>query len=400
VRATQRPDPSPLARHWALDPEVVFLNHGSFGATPHAVLDRQGEIRSMMEAEPLQFFDHTYQRLLDEARRRLGDFVGASPSSLALICNATTGVNTVLRSLRLEAGDELLVTDHEYNACRNAIDAVAEASGCTVRVARVAFPLRSEDEVVEAVLDLVGARTRLVLVDHVTSQTGLVLPLERLVTEVQAAGADVLVDGAHAPGMIALDLDRLGAAYYTGNCHKWVCAPKGAAFLYVRDDLTRAVRPLVISHGANAESRTRSAFHLEHDWTGTRDPSASFCIPDAITTVGGLVEGGWTAVRERNRELALEGRDILCRELGLEPPCPDRMLGSLASIPLPDGRGATVNEIFPFDELQVALYEEYRIEVPVIAWPARPRRLLRLSAQLYNSPDQYRYLAAALRQLL
>jgi isopenicillin-N epimerase len=226
------------------------------------------------------------------------------------------------------------------------------------------------------------------------------LPIERLVNEAQTRGVDVLVDGAHAPGMVALDLDTLGAAYYTGNLHKWTCAPKGAAFLHVREDRRDGVRPLVISHGANAKSIKRSRFHLEHDWTGTRDPSAWLSVPGALRVMESMVEGGWDEVRRRNRELVLEGRDILCDALGVKAPCPDTMIGSLASLPLPDGDTGSVNELFPFDKLQDRLLEDYRIEVPVIAWPAPPRRLVRISAQLYNSRPQYVALGEALKKVL
>jgi isopenicillin-N epimerase len=383
-----------------LDPEVVFLNHGSFGATPRTVLDRQAEVRRLMEVEPLQFFDHLYQDELDRARSALGEFVGAPPEGLAFLANATTGVNTVLASLSLNPGDQLVTTDHEYNACRNALEAAAERAGAEVVVARVPFPIRSADQVVEAVLGSMGPRSRLLLIDHVTSQTGLVLPLGRLVEEAGGRHVEVLVDGAHAPGMVDLDIESLGVAYYTGNLHKWVCAPKGAAFLSVREDLRQRVRPLVISHGANASSTTRSRFHLEHDWTGTRDPSAWLSVESALTAVASLVAGGWQEVRERNRNLALEGRRILCDALGVDVPSPDSMIGSLASIPLPDGDGQRVNDLFPFDALQLALFDRYRIEVPIIAWPERPKRLVRISAQLYNQPDHYRYLAEALRDLL
>jgi len=389
-----------FSHRWLLDSEVVFLNHGSFGATPKAVLDEQTRIRNRIEREPLIFFDHDYLPALDQARTVLAAFLGVRTDDLAFIVNATTGVNTVLRSLRLEPGDELLVTDHEYNACRNAIDAVASESGAEVVVALIGFPLASEDAVVEAVLERVSPRTRLLLIDHVTSQTGMVLPIERIVSEVQARGVDVLVDGAHAPGMVALNLDSLGAAYYTGNLHKWVCAPKGAAFLHVREDRRDGVRPLVISHGANALSVNRSRFHLEHDWTGTRDPSAWLSVPVALLTMESMAEGGWDEVRSRNRELVLEGRNILCDALDVGAPCPDSMIASLASLPLPDGDCGSVNDLFPFDGLQDRLLNEFRIEVPVIAWPAPPKRLVRISAQLYNSRPQYVALAEVLLHVL
>jgi isopenicillin-N epimerase len=389
-----------FADRWLLDPEVIFLNHGSFGATPKAVLDEQARIRRRIETEPLLFFDHHYLEELDRARTDLARFLGACTDDLAFVANATTGVNTVLRSLRLQAGDELLVTDHEYNACRNAIDAVAADAGAEVVMAPIPFPLTDEGEVIEAVIERVSSRTRVLLIDHVTSQTGLVLPIERLVGEVQGRGVDVLVDGAHAPGMLALDLDSLGAAYYTGNCHKWVCAPKGAAFLHVREDRRDGMRPLVISHGANATSTERSRFHLEHDWTGTRDPSAWLSVPAALCGMESMVEGGGDDVRRRNRELVLEGRRVLCAALEIDAPCPESMIGSLASLPLPDGDSGPVNDLFPFDRLQDRLFQEHRIEVPVIAWPAPPRRLVRISAQLYNSRWEYVALTEALQKIL
>ncbi len=394
--ARTRPAPGELADRWSLDPGVVYLNHGSFGASPRAVLAAQNELRARLEAGPVRFFEDHYPAALDEARRALAAFVGARPDDLAFVCNATTGVNTVLRSLRLEPGDELLTTDHEYNSCRNTLEAVAGAAGAVVKVARVPFPVGSGDEIVDRVLDRVSSRSRLLLVDHVTSQTALVMPVASLVREAQGAGVDVLVDGAHAPGMVPLELDALGAAYYTGNCHKWLCAPKGAAFLHVREDRRDRVRPLVISHGANALAGERSRFHLEHDWTGTRDPSAWLAVPAALAAMEAMVPGGWPELQRRNRELALAGRRELCASLGIDPPCPEDMIGSMAAVPLPDARLTGPVDAFSRSPLQAALYREHRIEVPVIPWPAAPRRLLRISAQLYNSLEQLQYLARAL----
>jgi isopenicillin-N epimerase len=384
---------------WPLDPGVTFLNHGSFGACPGAVLRHQAALRAEMEAEPVRFLARELPDRLAAARQALAAFVGADADDLAFVTNATSGVNAVLRSLPLSAGDELLVTDHAYTACRNALDFAAAGAGAHVVVASVPFPLSSPDAVVDAVVARVTPRTRLALLDHVTSPTGLVLPVERLVDELARRGVDVLVDGAHAPGMLPLDLRALGAAYYSGNCHKWLCAPKGAAFLWVRRDRQAAVRPLTISHGATARQAGRSRFRLEFDWTGTADPTAWLTVPACIEYLGSLVEGGWPALMARNRALALEARRLLCDATETRPPCPDALVGTLAAVPLPDGQATALAWRQP-DPLQQRLLDGWGIEVPVIAWPAPPRRLVRVSAQLYNVRDHYVRLAEALRKEL
>ena len=228
--------PSPHAALWPLERGLAFLNHGSFGACPTEVLRHQSALRAEMEAEPVRFLSRELDDRLDAARTALAAFVGAAPEDLAFVTNATSGVNAVLRSLPLGPDDELLTTDHAYKACWNTLEFVAERARARVVVAPIPFPLSSPDEVVGAVLSRVTARTRLALLDHVTSPTALILPIERLIAELGRRGIDVLVDGAHAPGMLPLDLGALGAAYYSGNCHKWLCAPKGSAFLWVRRD--------------------------------------------------------------------------------------------------------------------------------------------------------------------
>lgn len=392
---------APREAFWALDPEVAYLNHGSYGATPRPVLAHQQRLRDELEREPIEFLSRQRQSRIDEARAALAGFVGAHTDDLAFVANATTGVNAVLRSLRFESDDELLVTDHAYNACRNALDFVAERAGARVVVAPLPFPLESPGEVVDALLARVTPRTRLAMIDHVTSPTALLLPIEEIATALSARGVEVLVDGAHAPGMVPLDLDALGGlgvTYYSGNCHKWLCAPKGAGFLWVRPERRASIRPTVISHGANALDTSRSRFHHEFDWVGTGDITPWLCVPTAIDAVGAAFEGGWDAIRARNRALALEARDLLLEALAVTaPPAPDDMLGSMAALPLrwPDGvtpgRGP--------DELGERLIRDYRIEVPVMRWPSPPRRLLRISAQLYNTRADYDRLAEALRDL-
>jgi isopenicillin-N epimerase len=390
---------NPLRDHWLLDPDITFLNHGSFGATPVAVLARQDEYRTRMEREPVRFLVRELEPLLDGARESLAAFVGADAAGIAFVANATAGVNAVVRSLDLDKHDQLLVTTHEYNASRNALEYAAQLAGAQVRVVEVPFPIASPEEVVERVVDAVTQRTKLLLVDHVTSQTGLVFPVEQLVAEMNRRGIDTLVDGAHAPGMLPLDLRALGAAYYTGNLHKWVCAPKGAAFLYARDNRRAALRPVSISHGANSTRSDRSRYHLEFDWTGTFDPTAWLCVPDALELIASLVDGGWPEVMRRNRALAVRGRDILSSRLGIAPPAPDQMLGSMAALPLPDGALDTAPSLYG-DPLQDALLDTFKIEVPIVPWPAPPKRLVRISAQLYNEEAEYERLADALAALL
>jgi isopenicillin-N epimerase len=388
------------AAHWSLDPGVVFLNHGSFGACPTAVLEAQQRLRRQMEAEPVRFLSRELDDRLDAARAGVAAFLGAEADDLAFVPNATTGVNAVVRSLSIAAGDELLATDHTYNACRNALEFAAGRAGARVVIAPIPFPLDAAERVIESVLERVTPRTRLVLIDHVTSPTGLVLPIARLIKELSARGVETLVDGAHAPGMLPLELETLGAAYYSGNCHKWLCAPKGTGFLYVRRDRRSDVRPVTISHGANARRPDRSRFHLEFDWTGTSDPTGYLVVPDAIRFMGSLVPGGWPALMQRNRALALTARRILVKALGIAPPSPEDMIGTLVSLPLPDGPPSADVAWRRPDPIQAALFERHGIEVPVMSWPVAPKRLVRVSAQLYNEAAHYERLAEALGPLL
>ncbi len=392
TRPSTNPDHSQTnwAQYWSLDPTIEFLNHGSFGACPLPVMKLQQELRQRIERQPLQFFGRDLEELLDRARTDLATFVGADAEDLAFVPNATTGINTVLRSLKFEPGDELLTTNQEYNACRNALNFVAERSGAKIVVAEVPYPIESSEQTIEPILQAVSSKTRLALLDHITSQTGLVFPIAKIIQALTQQNIDTLIDGAHAPGMVAIDLATIGATYYTGNCHKWLCAPKGAAFLYVRRDKQSEIRPLTISHGANSPRRDRSRFRLEFDWTGTDDPTAYLCVPEAIRFMGSRLPGGWSELMRHNRENAIAARKILCEILKVTPPCPDEMIGSLATVPLLDGS---------YIELQDALLEKFGIEVPIVPYPAAPKRLVRISAQIYNTLDQYEKLGRAIVEL-
>ncbi len=387
-----------LAAHWSLDPKVIYLNHGSFGACPTVVLDAQQRFRNQLEQEPLRFFSREFEPLLDGARDALAQFVGADPAELVFVPNATTGVNSVLRSLEFGLGDELLTTSHAYNACRNALEFVAQRSGAKITIAPIPFPLESADQAVQCILDCVSPQTKLALLDHITSQTALIFPIQTLVQKLAEQGIDTLVDGAHAPGMVPLNIQDIGAAYYTGNCHKWMCAPKGAGFLQVRRDRQALIRPLTISHGANSPRTDRSRFQLEFDWTGTQDPTPYLSVPAAIETLASLSPQGWPGVMAHNRALALQARQILCDASGQSIPCPAEMVGAIATIPLPHSFGTPNLSKNGIDALQDWLWETHRIEVPIIPWTNPPQKLIRVSAQLYNCADHYRFLATALTQ--
>ena len=421
------PKYSPLARHWSrLDTGVTFLNHGSFGACPDEVLARQSELRDMLEREPVRFMVEELESLHDEARDWLARFLGVGdPADLAFVPNATHGVNAVLRSLRFESGEEILTCDHEYNACVNAARFVADRSNARLVMARLPWPVESENQIVQALLASVTERTRLVMLSHITSPTAIVLPIERIQTALRERGVPLLIDGAHAPGMIPLELSALDPDYYTGNCHKWMCAPKGAAFLYVRRDLQPSIHPAVISHGLNARTNDRTRFELEFGWTGTGDPTPQLSVPAAIDAMAKIVREAepklpdereaWHAIMRRNRDLALKGRDIVGAALGVKAPVPDSMIGSIATLDLP-ARPAppTPGSTRYHDPAQNELISRFGIQVPIVPWPDRGvlasaglehpgsefGRAIRLSAQLYNDVSQYECLAEALPRVL
>lgn len=373
---------------WPLDPAVAFLNHGSFGATPTVVLQAQAEMARRVERNPVEFYVRTLPKALEAAREAVAAFMGADPAGLAFVPNASAGVQTVLANLTLAPGDELLVTDHAYGACRNAFEHLAAQRGARVVVATIPFPGTTADGAVDAIVAAVTPRTRLALVDHVTSPTALVLPVARIVAALAERGVDALVDGAHGPGSVDLDLNALGAAYYVGNGHKHTCAPKSVAALYVREDRRAGFHPLVLSHGLTRPlTAGETRFRAEADWTGTADATAALCWPIALDVVGALVPGGWPEIRRRNHAAALAARRVLCDALGVAPPCPDDMIAGMVSVPLPDG---------PAHALSERLAREHRVEVPIIPWPAAPRRLVRVTAHLHVRRDDVARLAAVL----
>lgn len=374
---------------WMLDPDVTHLNHGSFGATPVRVLEDQDDWRRRLESNPVRFFGEEYHPALADARARLVGFLGGEEAGTAFVTNATTGVNAVLSSLPLGPGDEIVLTNHEYNACRNAAEAWAQRAGAKVVEVSVPFPLESPKVVVEQIMMAVGPSTRLVIVDHVTSPTGLIFPVEAVVAALEPE-VPVLIDGAHAPGMLDLDVGALGASFYAGNLHKWVCAPKGAGFISVAERHRNEMKPLVISHGWNMQAPDEPWMHALFDWTGTDDPSARLAVPAALDTMANAHPDGWDGVRSANHTLVVEGRRIVAEALGLDPGPAEGWLGSMAAMVLPGEPEEGVIE----DELTSRLRHNHAIEVPVFSWEGR--RVLRISAQRYNRLDDFRRLVDAL----
>jgi isopenicillin-N epimerase len=370
--------------HWALDRHALHLNHGSYGATPRVVQDAQRRWRDEFEANPTGFIEDRYYTELDRTRNVLGEFLKADPAGLAFVTNATAGIASVLASIDFGPGDEILTTDHAYNACRTSLDFTAARTGASVVTAQIKFPDPSPEDAAEAVLSRVTPATRLVVVDHVTSPTALVLPIERIVSELEPE-VPVLVDGAHGPGMLQLDLDAVGASYYAGNLHKWVCAPKGSGFLSVAARHRETTRPTVISHGWNTPRGDESMFHRLFDWTGTFDPSAWLSVTTALEVMEGLDIDGWPGVMAANRSMALAARTILCERLNVPIPAPDSMIGSMAAIPVTGLRPGLTDRL-----------REKGIVAVVSPWPDPEHEVLRVSAQRYNSLDEYQALAAAI----
>ena len=386
---------SELANYWSLESSRLFLNHGSFGACPDFVIAEQRKWQDLMEQEPVRFFEELMPDLLLKSRQALGAFLSCSADDLAFVSNATSGVNTILRSLQFEQGDEILVPNHAYQACRNTIDFVAERWSANVVEVAIPFPIDGPETVVELMKSACTPRTKLVMIDTVTSPTGLRMPFEELTEFFEGRGVEVLLDAAHGIGMIPLNLGDLGASYVTSNCHKWLCAPKGSAFLYVRKDKQSKIQPLTISHGHTFPLGGTTRFRHEFDWTGTQDISGWCALPAVIEGMAKLVEGGWETIMEHNHDLAIQGRNILCERLGIQPPCPDEMIACISTIQLP-GELVTPELMHEPDPLHQILSETYNIQVPVWSWPSPAGRYLRISAQLYNSIEQYEQLADAL----
>ncbi len=374
-----------IRREWELDPDYLTVNHGSFGATPRIVLAAQDGWRKRMEAQPTRFFVLELPAALREAATVLARFLGAQASDVVFVPNATTGCNAVLQSLQLRAGDEVLHMSHVYNAVRNTIGHMAERAGASVVVADVPFPRPEASAILTNIEKAITKRTRIAVIDHITSSSGLVLPIHEIVRICHAAGVPVLVDGAHGPGQVPLDLAMLDADWYVGNCHKWLSAPKGCAFLQARRDRQAELHPVTISHGYG------QGFTAEFDWTGTVDPTAFLALPAALDFFHKL---GGTALMERNRRLAAEAATLLASRLGTETGGSFEMTGSMATVRLPIRLELKRSEAVA---VRQALYAA-GVDSPV--HPLVGGMWLRLSACAYNEMADYEQLAKLLPAVL
>lgn len=371
-----------------LRPDVIFLNHGSFGACPRPVFEAYRRWQEELERQPVEFLGRRFRALLRDARQALANAVGAEPDDLVYVPNATTALNIAARSLPFGRGDEVLSTDHEYGAMRRLWSAVCAERGARYVEAPVDVPVRSAEEIADQVWAHVTPRTRVLFASHITSPTSLILPLESLIRRAREQRITTVIDGAHAVGQIPVDLGRLGADIYAATCHKWLCGPKGSGFLYVRRDLQPLIRPLIISWGEEAEDRGASPFLDELEWQGTRDPAAYLAVPAAIAFQR---THGWDRVRAAAHALAAEARRRIGAVTGLPPLSPDgeAWYAQMVSVPVPvrDARAA-----------QQHLRQEHGIEVPVIPWQGRA--LLRVSVQAYNTSADVDALVRALPEVL
>ncbi|HTW95162.1 MAG TPA: aminotransferase class V-fold PLP-dependent enzyme [Tepidisphaeraceae bacterium] len=384
--------PAPLLANlrgeFLIDPELAFLNHGSFGAVPRVVVEEQNQWRRQIETDPIQTLHRRGPQLIAEAKGAIGAWLEMNPADFGLVTNATEGINCVLRSLKFSAGDELLTTGHVYNAVRQAMTFVAHRAGATYREIEIPPPIASPDAIANAVLSAIGRRTRLVVIDHISSATALILPVERIVEECAKMGVDVLIDGAHAPGMVELNVSKISAAYYAGNLHKWGCAPKGSAFLWVRRDRQAEIHPLIVSHHYG------QGMEKEFSWQGTRDISAWLAVPRAIEWMGRI---GWARVMAHNHAMAAWVNQMLCRRWNVSAisPADGSMLGSMAAVPLPP----PLDRLTPqqSEELQVTLHDRWKIEVPIMVWGGRS--YARVCCQIYNVAEDYVRLAETIERL-
>jgi selenocysteine lyase/cysteine desulfurase len=384
--------------NWPLRQDILYLDNGAFGACPTIVSEVQKDIRHFMEANPQGFFERAYAAALKASKEALANFINANVSGLVLVPGATYGLNAVIQCQSFNPEDEILTTNHAYSSVKLALEHIARRDGARVVIVDIPFPIVSKEVVLRSFLAQVTSQTRFAVIDYVTSRSGLIFPVKEIVATLASRNIDTLVDGAHAPGMIELDLKDTNAAYFAANCHKWMCTPQGVGFLHVREDRLQKIKPLVFARSPHrAEPSKHSALEHCFDWLGTYDPSAFLSLPASIDFLETVIPGGYSALVRRNHKLAVLARKVICRALGIKTPSPDDMIGAMSTIPLPDSVWPESEGMLP---LQEALWQKYGIVVPVYSWPSYPKRVIRLSVQAYNFFEQYVRLADCLKSAL
>jgi isopenicillin-N epimerase len=380
---------APLPKEFfLLDPDVVFLNHGSFGATDRPVFEKCQWWQRELERQPVEFLGRRFTDLMHETRTALAAYVHTDADNLVYVPNATTGLNIVARSLHLNPGDEILTTDHEYGALDRTWRFLCRKTGAIYKQQPIPVPVTTPEDFVERFWSGVTSRTRVVFLSHITSPTALVFPVQEICHRARQADIISIIDGAHTVGQIPLNLEEIGADFYSSNLHKWMCCPKGSAFLYARPEMQNLVEPLVVSWGYESEKPSASRFIDEQEWTGTRDIAAYLTTPEAIRF---YKEHDWDAVRMQCHTLAQYARERITAMTGLSPLSPDSTdwYMQMVTLPLPSCDAA---------QLKSRLYDEFRIEVPMIVWQDKP--FIRISIQAYNMQDDVDQLLQALTIIL
>lgn len=373
---------------------LTQLNNGSYGCAPVVVRAAQEYLQQQLEGDAVRFFKRDLEFYSDDARRALSEFVGAPLTDLALVPNGTFAVSTILANLDLNPGDEILITDHEYMATMNELERVCDRSGASLSIAKLPFPEITEDLAVERILGAITPKTRYALLSHIASASAYILPLERIIPELKAKGIKVIIDGAHAPGQLKLNITQLGCDWYAASCHKWLATPKGTGFVYAHPDVQNDFKPLALSCRVHEKRIDRAPFLCDFDYVGTNDYSANLSIPVAIAHLGAQLQGGWDPLYQRNHDLIMQGASIIRDALGVTTAPPESMTGSMVSIPIP---GTPTKGTIYDDSLWDALYAKHHIQVPIWAIPNVHPRAMRISAQLYNTIEDYEKLAKALK---
>lgn len=388
-------DRAAASREWDFG-GVDYMNHGSFGACPRAVRVFVQQQREALMRNPMDYFLTDTKRLMDENRAFWAELTNADPEGIAHAECATQAVNTVMKSLALRGffkpGDEILLTSHGYNACNNVAREIAELTGAVVVVAPIPFPIEDAGQVTESILKAATAKTRLALIDHITSETALIYPVQDIVDGLKKRGIETLVDAAHAPAHVKIDLKKLDPAFYAGNGHKWLCGAPGCAFLYVREDFRDRIRPLVLSHGANDPDPSRSMYQKTFGWIGTRDTTPWSTPKVAFETLSIFHKNGLWGLVEDNKRLVRYGYKLILDSLNRKPHAPDNMLGMMTTIILPPGDADALKAALRKDNFVTQLWKT--------SASIASGRAIRLSAQAYTTPEQFERLVVSLKKSL